>query len=295
MLGCRVIASQAAGQPHPALGGAQPQPAVELGGRQVGRVGVAGAGQQPGLVGHLDQQRGGRLADIQHPGQPAQVAHAEPAGPQLRGRLGGQRVQQQFDQPDGLQHRGGAAAVDHRRAGFGQPQRFRLGVHRTGRLLAQRQRDLARQLHRVVVDRHQQPAFHQRPGRARLHTPGTAASRSPPTGGPAASRSRIARSGSSACSISSGSRSSTAAAADAARARLGGRRQAERAQQRGQRDVVHRAEQVLAPTAEAGRVRDRAPRGPSRPGAAPRPSPQTSSHSRSSRTARRHRVPRRRR
>ena len=104
------------GEGHPALAGRLGEPGVVRRRRHPVRVDAGGLVDQPGGPGQLDEQRGDRLGHVEVLGDPAQLAHAEAAGAQHRGRLGRPRLQQRLDPPDQVGGGQGARRGRPRRA-----------------------------------------------------------------------------------------------------------------------------------------------------------------------------------
>ena len=73
---------------------------------------VGHGGDQPGRRRGLDEQRHGRLVEVQGGGRRLEVAHAEAAAAQSRRRGGAPEVEQQLDPPYGLERRPGRRPVD---------------------------------------------------------------------------------------------------------------------------------------------------------------------------------------
>ena len=146
-------------------------PRVVSGGREEGRLAAVlpvGLAEQAGGGGDLDQYPRGVLRQAQAAREPAQVAHAQPAGLQPRRRVRGQRLQQRLGVPDRLHRLPGAGRVD--RVG-GAHRRVRHGRRRVQRaerthLAAQQHADLAGQLHGGLGDRHEQVGGDQPADRA---------------------------------------------------------------------------------------------------------------------------------
>ena len=156
-----------AGQHGPAVLGRLGQPGVVARRRDPVRVDARGLVDQPGARGDLDEQGRDRLGDVEVLRGPAQVADAEPAGPQHRRRVDRPRLEQRLDVGDGVGGGQRGGAVDLAGAGRAQLQRGRRRRHRPERgVAAQRQPDLARQLDGAEVDGHEQPAGEQPADRA---------------------------------------------------------------------------------------------------------------------------------
>ena len=128
--------------------------------------------QQPGGCGHLSDQRDSGLVHTEVSGGAAQLAHADAAGAQLRRRQRGPRVGEHVDQPQRVQHGGGAEPVEFGGLARGDRDLWRVGFRRAERGRPQRDPYLARQLDGQRVDRDEQPA-HEQPRGWRGFTRGT--------------------------------------------------------------------------------------------------------------------------
>ena len=160
-----------ADQGQPALGGRPGGPGVEGVGRDPARaaVGTGGRREQPGGRGHLDQQRGGRLVDVQLGREGAQVADAETAAAQGRRAAAAPTASSISSTRRTASKAAPAAArstIAWPRSEVASVGRHVDGVRRRA-AAAQRQADLAGQHHGAAAAGHQQPVGEQLLGRGR--------------------------------------------------------------------------------------------------------------------------------
>ena len=163
-------------QRHPALGGRARGPGVEgVGGQpDLVAVRVGGRGQQPGGGGHLDQQPGLGLGDLQLGSGRLQVAHTQPAAAQRRGRLEAPVVEEQLGAAYDVEGRAAGGPVDQCRVALGGREHGHL-VARRGRGVAvpQRDPDLAREDEQAAVARDEEPVGDAAPRPGSWHRPAT--------------------------------------------------------------------------------------------------------------------------
>ncbi|CAB4719273.1 unannotated protein [freshwater metagenome] len=152
------------GERDPPLGGRPGAPAVELVGRQPGRLRVraVAGGDQAGGVRRLDEQCGRRLVELEHRRAGAQVAHAQATAAQGGRRAGAPVVEEQLDPTDGLERRARRRAVDDGARPLGGEHLGHVVDDVDGRAAtAQGQPDLAGEHHRSAAARHQELAGEQ--------------------------------------------------------------------------------------------------------------------------------------